>query len=240
MVNKPLLKQSYKSTRFLWFAITFAMAGMLAQFIFLDFGGQMVNMIYYNMTAIVLSGIYVMVSANKLIAVQVDRGSMAYVLSNPIKRSTVALTQLIYLIITVLGSYTLTTAVHLISAAVKETGDTAAHIIALNLGAFLTTLVIAGICFMASCIFNLSRHSLGFGGSITAVSFICYFISMFSLFGSENMKIFKYATFITLYDIDSIISSNGDWIWKFCILAGIAAVTFTIGTVTFIKKDFPL
>ena len=84
MLNKPLLKQSFKSTRFLWFAITFSMAGMLAQFIFLDFGGEMVSMIYYQMTAIVLSGIYIMVSANKLIAVQVDRGSMAYVLCNPI------------------------------------------------------------------------------------------------------------------------------------------------------------
>ena len=187
MLNRPLLKQSFKSTRFLWIGITIAMAGMLGQFIFLDFG-EMVNMIYYNMTAIILSGIYIMVSANKLIAVLVDRGSMAYVLSNPIKRSTVALTQLSYLIMTVFGSYTLTTIVHLISAAVKGTGDTAAHIIALNLGAFLTTLVIGGICFMASCLFNLSRHSLGVGGSVTAFSFICYFISMFSLMGPESMK----------------------------------------------------
>jgi ABC-2 type transport system permease protein len=240
MLNTPLLKQSFKTTRFLWLAITFSMAGMLAQFIFLDFGGEMVSMIYYKMTAIVLSGIYIMVAANKLIAVQVDRGSMAYVLSNPVKRSTVALTQLSYLIATVFGSYALTTIVHLIAAAVKDTGETAAHIIAINLGALLTTLVIGGICFMMSCIFNLSRHSLGLGGAITAFSFICYFVSMFALFGSENMKNFKYFTFVTLYDIDSILSNGGDWIWKFVILAGIAAVTFIVGTVTFMKRDLPL
>ena len=239
MINKPLLKQSFKSTRILWFSITFAMAGMLAQFIFLDFG-EMVNMIYYKMTAVVLSGIYVMVSANKLIAVQVDRGSMAYIVSNPIKRSTVALTQLFYLIITAMGSYTLTTIVHLISSTVKDTGETAANIIAINVGAFLTTLVIAGICYMTSCIFNLSRHSLGLGGGIIAASFICYFISMFSLMGTENMKYFKYATFITLYDIDSIILGNSEWVWKMFVLAGIAVITFIIGTIIFTKKDLPL
>jgi ABC-2 type transport system permease protein len=239
MINKPLLKQSFKSTRFLWIAITIAMAGMLAQFIFLGMA-EVINMIYYNMTAIVLSGIYIMVSANKLVAVLVDRGSMAYVLSNPIKRSTVALTQLYYLIMTTLGSYTLTTIVHLVSAAVKNTGDAASHIVALNLGAFLTTLVIGGVCFLASCIFNLSRHSLGVGGGVTALSFICYFISMFSMMGPESMGIFKYATFITLYDIDSIVSNGSDWIWKMCILAGIAVATFMAGAVTFTKRDLPL
>jgi len=215
------------------------MAGMLAQFIFLDFG-PMINMIYYNLTAIVLSGVYIMVTANKLIAVQVDRGSMAYILSNPIKRSTVAVTQLTYLVATVFGSYALTTIVHLISAAIMETGDIASHIIAINLGAFLPTLVIGGVCFLASCIFNLSRHSLGCGGGITAVSFICYFVSMFSLFGPENMKYFKYATFIALYDIGSIVSNGSDWIWKMCLLAGIAVATFLAGTIAFAKKDLPL
>jgi ABC-2 type transport system permease protein len=239
MLSIPLLKQSFKSTRVLWLAITFAMAGMLAQFVFLDFG-PMLNMMFYNMTAIIFSGIYVMVSANKLIAVQVDRGSMAYVLSNPIKRSTIAMTQLILLALTAVGSYSATTIVHLISAALKDTGDTAAQIFQLNLGACLTTLVIAGICYMASCIFNLSRHSLGLGGGITAVSFIFYFISMFSMIGPEGMKVFKYFTFLTLYDVESITLGSGDWVWKFCILAVFAIGTFATGVVTFNKKDLPL
>jgi ABC-2 type transport system permease protein len=239
MLNIPLFKQSFKSTRVLWFGTTFAMAGMLAQFVFLDFG-PMLNMMFYNMTAIVFSGIYVMVSANKLIAVQVDRGSMAYVLCNPIKRSTIALTQLSLLVVTVTMSYSATTMAHLISAAIKDTGDTVAQIFQLNLGACLTTLVIGGICYMASCIFNLSRYSLGLGGGITAVSFVFYFVSMFSMIGPEGMKVLKYFTFLTLYDVESITSNRCDWIWKFCVLAVIAIGTFAAGVVTFNKKDLPL
>jgi len=63
---------------------------------------------------------------------------------------------------------------------------------------------------------------------------------MFSFFGPDNMKYFQYATFITLYDIDSTVSNGRDWIWKMCLLAGIAVVTFLAGTITFTKRDFPL
>jgi ABC-2 type transport system permease protein len=192
------------------------------------------------MTAIILSGIYAMVSANKLIAVQVDRGFMAYVVSNPIKRTTIAFTQMFLLVATVIGTYSLTTLVHMITAAIANTGDTAAQIIGLNLGACLTTLVVAGVCYLASCIFNLSRYSLGLGGGITAFSFICFIISNLSATGPEAMKYFKYLTFVSLYDVSSITSNGSDWIWKLCILAGIAVVTFTIGAVTFTKKDLPL
>jgi ABC-2 type transport system permease protein len=247
MINIPLLKRSFKSTRVLWFALTFAMAVMLAQFIFLSagsgmggMGGALVSMMFYNMTAIVLSGIYAMVSANKLVALQVDRGSMAYVLSNPIKRSTIALTQMFLLVANVIGSYLITTIVHVISAAALDTGETVAQIIGLNLGACLTTLVIAGVCYLASCMFNLSKNSLGLGGGITAFSFICYFISTMSATGIEGMQYFKYLTFISLYDVTSILSNGDDWIWKLCILAGIALVSFASGAVVFTRKDLPL
>ena len=44
---------------------------------------------HYTMTSVLLGMIFVIVTCNKLVAAQVDRGSMAYVLSTPTKRSSV-------------------------------------------------------------------------------------------------------------------------------------------------------
>lgn len=52
---------------------------------------------YYGMIAIILAMLYVIIVANKLIASQIDRGSMAYTLSTPTKRNTVTFTQAIFL-----------------------------------------------------------------------------------------------------------------------------------------------
>jgi len=53
---------------------------------------------YYALHIIILTLIYIIITANSLIASQVDRGSMAYILSTPIKRSVVVRTQAVYLI----------------------------------------------------------------------------------------------------------------------------------------------
>jgi ABC-2 type transport system permease protein len=53
---------------------------------------------FYGNLALILPLIYIIITANGLIASQVDRGSMAYTLSAPIKRITVVATQGIYMI----------------------------------------------------------------------------------------------------------------------------------------------
>ena len=63
---------------------------------------------------------------------------------------------------------------------------------------------------------------------------------MFSEAGPESMRFFKYLTFVTLYDVESILSGGSGWVLKLCVLAGIASVTFVLGAVTFTKRDLPL
>lgn len=67
---------------------------------------------YYGLIAIILAMLYVIIVANKLVASQVDRGSLAYTLSTPTKRNTFTFTQaaflsasviLMWLVITVIG-----------------------------------------------------------------------------------------------------------------------------------------
>jgi len=62
--------------------------GILTQTIF-GFSGMMIAMVY------------VVVTANGLVASEIDRGSMAYTLSTPIKRTTVVFTKALYLVVSI-------------------------------------------------------------------------------------------------------------------------------------------
>ena len=68
---------------------------------------------FYGNLALILPLIYIIITANGLIASQVDKGSMAYILSTPVKRMTVVTTQGIYLIAAVLCMFLVVTSVGL-------------------------------------------------------------------------------------------------------------------------------
>lgn len=60
---------------------------------------SMMNQMYYTAMGLLPIFILIVILANSLIADQVDRGSMAYVLSTPTKRSAVAVTQMVFLLV---------------------------------------------------------------------------------------------------------------------------------------------
>ena len=81
MFSLPLFKQSIKSNWVMWSVMTGVMTILCIQFSALEMTQPMLFTIFYGMMTTILPGIYVLVTSNKLIAGQVDRGSMAYVLS---------------------------------------------------------------------------------------------------------------------------------------------------------------
>ena len=60
---------------------------------------SMMSQMYYTAMGLLPIFILIVILANSLIADQVDRGSMAYVLSTPTKRSAVAITQMVFMLI---------------------------------------------------------------------------------------------------------------------------------------------
>ena len=60
---------------------------------------SMMNQMYYTAMGLLPIFILIVILSNSLIASQVDRGSMAYVLSTPTKRSAVAITQMVFMLI---------------------------------------------------------------------------------------------------------------------------------------------
>ncbi len=255
MFSLPLFKQSIRSNWVLWSSITGVMSVLCAQFAGLEMTQSLLFTIFYGMMTVILPGIYVLVTSNKLISGQVDRGSMAYILSTPIKRTTVVFTQMVFLIGSLAAMFGIMTLVHLgINAASPITlatamgngelpvqGDlTSKMILEVNLSSLLVCIALAAVCFMFSGIFSSSKYSIGLSGTWVGVSILANMLAMFGRLGVKGLDNFKYMTICSFYDQNSVLNSGNEWIQKLIWPVLIAAAAFTVGTVVFKKKDLPL
>ena len=215
----------------------------------MDMYGLIIGSIFYRIAGLLLPMVFVIMTANSLLAGQVDSGSMAYVLSTPTKRRTVTVTQMMYLLWSLFAMYAILTVVSVISVWVVGGNSFAINfgeILLFNLGAFLTMFAFAGFCFMCSAIFNRSKHSLSIGGGLTIFMLVCTILGLFgsdvvpSAMRIDAMNFFNYLSIISFFDTVSILNGTLSYLWKFGILLAIGVVTFIIGVLRFDKKDLPL
>ncbi len=208
-----------------------------------------IGSIFFKIAGLLLPIIYIIMVSNNLIAGQVDSGSMAYVLSTPIKRRKVITTQMSFLILSILAMSLCTTIVGVSMLAIVGTDKidlTYLQLLELNLGAFITMIAISGICFLASSWFNRSKNSMSYGGGLSMFFLVA---TILGLFGSEvipsamridAMKYFNYVSLISLFDTTAIFAGESTYMWKLLVLVGVAVVTYTISAFKFDKKDLPL
>jgi ABC-2 type transport system permease protein len=105
----------------------------------------------------------------------------------------------------------------------------------LNLGIFLLMFAIAGISFLFSCVFNLTKNSLALGAGIP----IAFLIFEIMSGASSDLEFFKFFSLNTLFD-PSAITDGGTFIPQFIILAVLGSVLYLIGIKVFKEKDLPL
>lgn len=217
----------------------------------LDLYSLIVGSIFYKLAGLLLPIIYMIMASNNLIAGQVDRGSMAYVLSTSTKRESVVFTQALYLIGSLFAMFCLTTATGCVCLAIVKADSasielTYGNLILLNLGAFLVLFALSGLCFFTSCYFDRSKLAMAIGGGLSIFALVA---AMLGLFGTQTipsvvrlaaLNYFNYATVITLFDVISIIDKTGMFIWKFAILLVLGIVGYVLGSRKFVKKDLPL
>jgi len=210
-----------------------ALAGIVINTTFLG----MLSSTFYTMHGVLLPLVYIIFTANGLIAAQVDRGSMAYVLSAPVRRSTLVLTQGLYLIVALAGMCTVITLVGLAAIRLFQSDIEVdvADFLLVNLGLLLLLFATSGISFLFSCVFNLSRHSVALGAGIPIAFFLFDLMSSVS----EDLEFFKYFTINTLFDRDAILAGESVLL-PFAVLAVIGVVLYGIGVRVFTKKDLPL
>ncbi len=212
----------------------------------------MLNQMYFTIMSLLPILLFIIFAGNALIVDQVDKGSMAYILSTPTKRSAVAITQAIYMIVLPLLMVGCAFLTKLIACNVIIGEVDATKYAALYGGLYLLTEAMAGICYLASCLFNLSKYALALGGGLNIWFFIC---SLLGMFGSENMVntgmgveelgMFNRLSLVGLFDIDALGTVGSEavdtsFVPKLIALAAVAIVCYVAGAIRFQKKDLPL
>ncbi len=214
----------------------------------MDLYGLIVGSIFFKMAGLLLPIIYLIMSANNLIAGQVDSGSMAYVLSTSTKRRQVTFTQGLYLVLSLLLMFICTTITAIVCFEIVDvqTSLTISKLMLINLGAFMVMFALSGINFFASCYYDRSKRAMSIGGGLSMFFLVA---TMLGLFGSSvipsvvrisALNYFNYVSLITLFDVVSILNGTTTWIWKLAILVAIGLVGYILGDIKFRKKDLPL
>lgn len=261
MFSKPIFKQTLKSNLKLWIVFTLIMtvfhvaliavfnpstltdmsgmvkdtplAGLLGDATFLG----MLSKTFYGIQGVLIPIVFIIMTANSLIASQVDRGSMAYLLSTPTKRSTVVRTQAVYLVMSLIVMFLIVTVSGIVSINVfqSEIDINMTEYLMLNLGLFLLMFATSGISFFFSCLFNLTKNSLAFGAGIPMAFFLL------KLMGDVDSSLegLKYVSLNTLFDTNAITTS-GSYSIQFIILAVVGLALYILGMRVFMKKDLPL
>lgn len=213
---------------------------------------SMLNEMYFHVVGLLPIFLLIVIIGNSLIVGQVDRGSLAYTLSTPTRRSAVVITQAVFMIVIPLVMIVIVGATRVASTKVLFGEACIPRIATLYLGMYLIVEAVSGLCYLGSCVANRSRNALAFGGGLAVWFFIA---ALMGLFGSENMvtmgigveelSVFNKLTLISLVDINAIETvgtANVDtsFVWKLAVLGVIAAVSYIAGGVRFCKKDLPL
>ena len=162
---------------------------------------------------------------------------MAYLLATPNTRVKVASTQALYLVASVALLMALITGVLIgLSEAMfpglLETG----RFILLNAVTLLILLVVAGISFLSSCIFNDTKTSLAFGAGIPILFVLFKMVADIS----EKVEFFKYFTLYTLLNTDKVLNDNEYVLTISLILIAASAVLYSLGVFIFNKKSLAI
>ncbi|WP_405080752.1 ABC transporter permease subunit [Paenibacillus chitinolyticus] len=261
MLSKPIFKQTLKANFKLWLIFTLIMtvfhmvliavfdpktlsdmSGMVKDTPLANLLGEasflgMLAKTFYGIQGILLPVVFIIMTANSLIASQVDRGSMAYLLSTPTKRSTVVLTQAVYLITSLFVMVLIVNLAGLASIRIFQ-GDLDLNkmdYLKLNIGLFLLMFATSGISFFFSCLFNLSKNSLAWGAGIPMAFFLL------KLMGDVDSSLegLKYVSMNALFDTHAILN-GGTYTLQFVALAVAGSVLYMLGIRVFKQKDLPL
>ncbi len=188
----------------------------------------------YGFVMLIFPMVFSMLCANQLVARHVDRGSMAYLLSAPVRRPRVIRTQIAVIVSGIIALVVFATILSIITCEAFFPGE-------LDIGAFLTLnfgllclhLCIGGICFLCSCAFSDAKRSAAFGAGLPALAFI---LQMVANAGGEWENA-KYLTFFTLFRPDGIAAYEPGAIGGIIALLIGALILFASSVIVFSRKD---
>lgn len=191
----------------------------------------------YGFILVAFPLVFLVLMCNRLIARYVDRGSMAYLLATPNKRTKIISTQALTLILStaVLVIYATLLVIVCGQMMFQESLDLSKFLL-VNIGLLGLLLFFAGLNFLSCCIFNETKLATGLGAGISILFLLIQMLATVS----DKIALLKYLTPMTLFSAKDIIAGHTEATLCFLALYAMAALMFGAGILIFKKKDLSL
>jgi ABC-2 type transport system permease protein len=159
---------------------------------------------------------------------------MVSLLAAPVKRTTVAFTQMTVVISGLFLIIAYITTLEIVFASSSFPGELDyLQLITLNAGLLCLHLFIAGICYFSSCFFSDAKYSIGVSAGVPT---LMYILQMLANMGGYAQN-FKYATFFTLFNPNGIVAHETFPIVSIFVLFAMSVVLFGASIIAFDKRD---
>lgn len=186
----------------------------------------------YGFILLIFPMIFIIIRANGLVALYNDNGSMVSLLASGVSRFKVVMTQLMVLLCSIFIIVGYSSLIEIISANYFfENKLVYGELLMVNIGLLGFHMLLGGICFLASCSFADTRHSLTIGAG---VPILMYVIKMLANVGGKVEKL-KYCTIFSLFDPSGLSVGDGQaYLLSLCMF--VAAIVFYIAAIIIFKK----
>lgn len=192
---------------------------------------------YYGFIVVMFPLIYSTIVANRLVAMHVDRGSMAYLLSTPNSRLRIAATQAVYLIVTVTLLFALLTAAGVAISAALFPGELEIDtFLWLNLYAWLLFCAVSGISFFFSCVCNESKYAVAFGAGLPVLFWVMDMLANVS----SQLDWLRALTLFSLFQPQEVLAGTSGAGWAGLVLVLVALTLYGAGIALFNRRDLHL
>lgn len=191
----------------------------------------------YGMIMILFPFLFSVITAIRLLVRKVDNGSMAYLLSSGVKRSTVWRSELMVLWSALFALLLYATGIGIVCGMLLFPGELDVWaLLRLNLGCFFLHTALAAICFLASSYFSEVRYAAIVGAGFSILEIMIQMLANMK----GNLENLKYATILTFFDAEGLIENTGTAWLGVLALAMLALLCFLMAHQCFVKRDLSL
>ncbi len=195
---------------------------------------EFVSNYLYSFLLIAFPLIYICILSLGLVVKYVDKGSMAYMLSMPVSRLKIIVTQGVIMLSGVLTIVLYVFVLILVmSQIVFPNNLNFDKFVMLNLGWLGLLIFFSGLCFFSSCIFDDTKNATLLG---TGLNVLFVIINMAANV-AEELDFLYMLTPISLFNQSGIISGDSNAVWSFIALYIIGIILYVLGGAIFCKRD---
>ncbi|MGM7680734.1 ABC transporter permease subunit [Cytobacillus sp. Hm23] len=200
---------------------------------------EFISVEYFGLFFPIILGVFSVMTGVQLIAKLVDRGSMAYLLSTKVTRSSVVITQIAVLVSGLIIIVFLTFIGGVIGGEwlIDDQYAIGTNVFfKINIVGLLLFFAVGGYSFLISALLNDEKLAFGLAGGLT---FLFYGLDMAGKI-STDLDWLRNITLFSLYEPSQIAIGEGDVYSSSLILLSIGVIMFILAVYVFKRRNLPL